>query len=91
MVKQLLTLNQLEFGQEMLQIQRFNLTELINGVIQKVSVLVEQNEIILDFLENEPMYVWGDEFKIEEVLTNYISNAIHHAKYEKHIWISYTK
>jgi len=40
MVKRLLTLNQLEFGQEMLQIQRFNLTELICGVIQKVSFLL---------------------------------------------------
>lgn len=91
MVKQLLTLNQLEFGQEKLQVQRFDLTELIQGVIQKVSILLEQNEIVLVFSENEPMYVWGDEFKIEEVLTNYISNAIHHAKNEKRIQVSYTK
>ena len=91
MVKQLLTLNQLEFGQEMLQVQRFNLTELIQGVLQKVSILLEQNEIVLFFSEKEPMYVWGDEFKIEEVLTNYISNAIHHAKGEKQIRIFYTK
>ena len=91
MVKQLLSLNQLEFGQEMLQIQRFNLTELIQGVIQKFTILLEQNEIILEFLENEPMYVWGDEFKIEEVLLNYISNAIHHSKNEKRIQISYTQ
>lgn len=91
MVKQLLTLNQLEFGQELLQVQRFDLTELVRGVIQKVAILLEQNEITLDFSENEPMYVWGDEFKIEEVLTNYISNAIHHAKYEKKIRIHYTK
>ena len=64
---------------------------MICGVIQKVSFLLEQNEIVLDFSEKEPMYVWGDEFKIEEVLTNYISNAIHHAKYDKRIRISYTK
>ena len=90
MVKQLLTLNQLEFGQEKLQVQRFDLTELISGVIQKVSILLEQNQITLDFSEKEPMYVWGDEFKVEEVLTNYVSNAIHHAKYEKRIQIHYT-
>lgn len=91
MVKQLLTLNQLESGREKLQVQRFDLTELIRGVLQKVSILVEQNEIVLVFLENEPMYVWGDEFKIEEVLTNYISNAIHHAAGEKRIQIFYTR
>ena len=91
MVKQLLTLNQLEFGQELLQIQRFDLTELIDGVLQKVSILLESNGIFVEFLEQEALYVWGDEFKIEEVLTNYISNAIHHAKGEKKIRIFYTK
>lgn len=91
MVKQLLNLHQLEFGQEILQVQRFDLTELVQGVLQKVSILLEQNQITPDFSENEPMYVWGDEFKIEEVLTNYISNAIHHAKYDKRIRIHYTE
>ena len=94
MVKQLLSLSHLESGQEMLQVQRFDLTELLQGVIQKVSVLLEQNKIVLLFSEKDPMYVWGDEFKIEEVLTNYISNAIHYAKVvagEKQIRIYYTK
>ena len=91
MVRQLLSLNQLEFGQEMLQMQRFNLTELIQGVIEKVSILLEQYGCVLIFSEIEPLYVWGDEFKIEEVLTNYITNAIYHAKNEKRIQIFYTK
>ena len=91
MVKQLLSLNQLEFGQEKLQMQRFDLTELIQGVLQKVSILVEQYGCVFVFSENEPLYVWGDEFKIEEVLTNYITNAIYHARNEKRIQIFYTK
>ena len=90
LVKQLLSLNQLEFGQENLQMQRFDLTELIQGMIQQMGILLEQNEISLEFLEKEPTYVWGDEFKIEEVLMNYLSNAIHHAKNEKLIRIFYT-
>lgn len=91
MVKQLLSLNQLEFGQEVLQMQHFNLTELINGMLEQLSVLLEQNQIRLDFSEKEPIYVWGDEFKIEEVLMNYLSNAIHHAKGEKRISVYYTR
>ena len=90
MVKQLLSLNQLEFGQEALQMQRFDLTELIAGMIEQMSVLLEQNQIRLDFSEKIPMYVWGDEFKIEEVLMNYLSNAIHHARGEKRICVYYT-
>jgi signal transduction histidine kinase len=32
-----------------------------------------------------PIYVWGDEFKAEEVFTNYLSNAITHCSGEKKI------
>lgn len=91
MVKQLLSLNQLEFGQDTLQMQRFNLTELIAGMLQQMTILLEQHQITLEFLEEMPMYVWGDEFKIEEVLMNYLSNAIHHAAGEKVIRVYYTQ
>ena len=91
MVKQLLSLNQLEFGQESLQMQRFDLTELIAGMLEQMSILAEQQQIKLEFSEEAPMYVWGDEFKIEEVLMNYFSNAIHHAMGEKRICIYYSQ
>ena len=29
-------------------------------------------------MSEEPLYVWADEYKVEEVITNYISNAINH-------------
>ena len=32
----------------------------------------------LIFEEKKPIYVWADEFMIEEVLSNYISNALNH-------------
>ncbi len=90
MVKKLLTLNQLEFGNEVITMERFDLTELIRGVIHSSSILLEQKQILLKF-EETPIYVWGDEFKVEEVITNYLSNAIHHAEGEKRITISYTR
>ena len=91
MVKKLLTLNQLEFGNQAVTMERFNLTELIEGVISSTGILLNQNGIQIEFLENEPMYVWGDEFMVEEVVTNYLSNAIHHADFAKKITIWYTK
>ena len=33
------------------------------------------------------MYVWADEFKIEEVVTNYVSNALNHLAGERKIEI----
>ena len=34
---------------------------------------------------------WGDEFKIEEVVTNFMSNALNHLDYEKRIDIRITE
>lgn len=87
MVKQLLTLSSLESGNERTVMERFNLVELINGVINAARIMLDQNEIRVKFEAQEPVYVWADEFKIEEVVTNYLSNAIHHAGGEKIIVI----
>lgn len=91
MVKKLLTLNQLEFGKQTISMERFDLTEMIHGVINATTILLEQNEITVEFMENQPLYVWGDEYMVEEVLMNYLSNAIHHAEDEKKIRITYTR
>ena len=91
MVKKLLTLNQLEFGNDTVTIERFDMTELIRGVLGSSAILLEQNGITAEFAETEPAYVWADEFKIEEVMTNYLSNAVHHADFEKKISVFYTR
>lgn len=89
MVKKLLTLNQLEFGNETVEMDRFDITELIQGVMNASSILAAQQEISINFYQDGPVYVWGDEFKVEEVITNYLSNAINHAEGEKRIDIRY--
>ncbi len=91
MVKKLLTLNQLEFGNDVVDMARFDITELIRGVIAATALLAEQNDIVIAFEEDAPFYVWGDEFKVEEVITNFLSNAINHALGEKRIDIFYER
>lgn len=88
-VRKLLTLNQLETGNEHVTIERFDLTELVHGVLHSVDILLEQGEIKVVSCPKEPIYVWADEFMVEEVVTNYLSNAIHHVKYAKEIAIRY--
>ena len=90
MVKKLLTLNHLEFGDDAVSMERFDLTELISGVVNAASILIQQNDITVTFDQSCPMYVWADEFKVEEVVTNFLSNAIHYALYDKQIHIYYT-
>lgn len=82
MVRNLLTLNQLEFGDEEIQFERFDLTELVFGVLQSMELFAEQTQAKVQFLQKEPVYVWADEYKVEQVVRNYVGNAFHHVSGE---------
>ena len=85
MVRKLLTLNQLEFGNDQVTMERFDITQLVKGVISGMKLLIEDKGASVTINTDEPVYVWGDEFKIEEVVTNYMSNALNHLDYDKKI------
>lgn len=87
MVRKLLSLNQIEFGNEPLNMQRFDLVELTKNVLLSQKILIEQNEANIRFDESHPVWVWGDTFMIEEVLTNYLTNALNHLDGERVITI----
>ncbi len=83
MVKNLMTLNQLEFGDEKVEFERFDITAVIAGVLQSMDILSAQKDVNVIFRQIEPVYVWADEFKIEQVIRNYVSNAYNHVNDEK--------
>lgn len=87
MVKNLLTLNQLEFGAEEPVMERFDIVALMKGVLASCEILIQQAEATIDFIADEQMYVWADEFKTEQVFRNYLVNALHHVANEKRIQI----
>lgn len=78
MVKKLLSLNEIEFGNNQVNFERFDIVALIHSVLDSTDILFKQKEITLNFGQKEPIYVWADEFLVEQVVTNYISNAINH-------------
>ena len=85
MVKNLLTLNQLEFGTDEVEFERFDIVKLVKGVIASCDILIQQVNANVDFIADETAYVWADEFKTEQVVRNYLTNAIHHVGNEKRI------
>lgn len=87
MVKQLLTLSALESGRDAPVMERFDLTELIRGVLTSAQIMIEQKQAEVVFDQSTPCYVWADEFKIEEVVTNYLNNALNHVDGERRIQI----
>lgn len=83
MVKKLLTLNQLEAGNDVVEMERFDIMQMIRNHIASSDILLRQKEIKVEVEECGAVYVWGDEFRVEEVFMNYFSNAIHYTLGEK--------
>ena len=83
MVKRLLSLNQLEFGNGQVHLEHFDVQEVIKSVLASSEILFRQKEITLSFNESEPVYVWADEYMTEEVVMNYVSNAVNHTGGER--------
>ena len=51
----------------------------------------KQKEAQIEIDDYPQIYVWVDEYMIEEVVTNYVSNAINHVDGEKKIKVSLKK
>ena len=80
LVKQLLELMKLEYGKRKFNDEEFDVVELINEVIRKCNVMLEENQIQVVFDEKKPIYAYADDFYVEQVVTNYFTNAIKHTK-----------
>ena len=91
MVKSLLSLNQLEFGNTKVEYEKFDVNMVIQGILSSLDYMIKQYEVTLEFDGGEPLYVYADEFKIEEVITNYLTNAIHYAADDKKVQITEKK
>lgn len=91
MVKKLLNLNQIEFGKNQIEFERFDIVDLIQSVLASNCILMEQKGVQLRFEPKESVYVWADEYMTQEVVTNYISNAIHHVDGERIIEVRLIK
>ena len=82
MVKSLMTLNELENGYQNMNMERFDLVALIRNYIGNAEVLLKDSDAKIMVNAPEALYVWGDEFRIEEVVMNYFSNAVHYVSGE---------
>ncbi len=78
MVKQLLTLTALEFGNDAPVKERFDIAELIGDILNSASILIQQNDAHVEYAPSGTLYVWADVFKIEEVVTYYQNTAMNH-------------
>ncbi len=78
MVRELMNVSAIEQGKDIPDFSLFNLSRVVQEVVSNSDILIRQQnaKVELDIPEN--LDVWADEFKIEEVITNYLNNALHH-------------
>ena len=77
LVKQLLELMKLEYGNKTFNNTEFNIIELEKEILRKSSVMLEKENIQVDFRnKDEQITVFADDFYVEQIFTNYLTNAI---------------
>ncbi len=88
LVKDLLNLSQIESGYFHIEKTEFNLTSLIEYVLNKYKAVFDEKNIEIRFDIGESNIAYGDMVRIEQILTNYINNAINHIDGDRVIKIS---
>ena len=80
MVKRLLELMKLEYQERKFNDTEFDLTELIKEELRRNTVVLKENNIKVEFDEKKKVKVFADQEYIEQVVNNYLSNAMKHAE-----------
>ncbi len=76
LVKQLLELMKLEYGKRQFNNTSFDLLELEREVVRKSQVMLEEKQVQVEWENEESISVFADDFYIEQVFSNYLTNAI---------------
>lgn len=87
MVRELMNLSAIEQGKDLPDFTLFSLRCSVEAVVNANRLLLEQKEAKLEIDIPEEQKVWADRFKIEEVITNYLSNALNHLEEPRQISI----
>ncbi len=80
LVRQLIGLDQLESGDDVIDMQRFDIYEVIHNYLETAKMLARDAGAEIVFEEKNGNYVWGDPLKAETVFANFFSNAVHYCK-----------
>lgn len=79
LVKDMLDLSQFEAGVFKLTKEELNICELVNIIIKKLSLVIDEKKIKINLIIEQENNIIGDAKKIEQVISNYITNAIRHS------------
>ena len=70
----------LEYKERQFKDREFDLNELIKEEIRRETLMIKEKNITLEYDENEKIMVNADQEYIEQVVNNYMTNAIKHCE-----------
>lgn len=86
-VNDLLELSHLESGNSQADLSVFNITELISKTLKKFERRFDEEDVTYSFHETRSFSVSADKYRAEQILINYLNNALNHIDGEKHIHV----
>ena len=91
MVFKLLDLSAIERGMSEVDIERMDIAELVSGVVNSLEIKFKDDNIKLINKIKDEFYLWSDPYKLEQIIRNYLTNAIHYVDENKIIVIDLNK
>ena len=80
LVKQLLELMKIENEMRIFENKTFNIVELEKEILRKTDVMIKEKGAEIQFNDKTEINVIADNFYIDQVITNYVTNAIKHVE-----------
>ena len=80
LVQQLLELMKLEYGKREFNNTNFDIVEAEKEIVRKSKVMLEEHNVDVKIEGLESMTVFADDFYVEQIITNYLTNAIKNVK-----------
>ncbi len=80
LVQQLLELMKLEYGKREFNNTSFDIVEAEKEIVRKSQVMLDEKEVSVEFAGLDSLKVYADDFYTEQIITNYLTNAIKNVK-----------
>ncbi|WP_024832934.1 sensor histidine kinase [Ruminiclostridium josui] len=87
LVNDILDISQLQSGTRKINVETFNITESIRGILERYNKLIEQEGYRIYFKSDKDIWVNADPIKISQVIYNLINNAITYTGSDKTVAI----
>lgn len=91
LVNDILDLSKMQSSASVLKLEKFDLCEEINNILQKYQIIKETEEYKIEAIMPEKAIIKADKKKIEQVIYNLVNNAINYTGDDKLVTIRVTK